>query len=242
MQQQNFLYHPTPKIKHHYDEFTLYDGNGSIEIIVANEGKKKALIYFGGNGESAALSVDDLAQHFSEFTIYVMNYRGFGGSTGVANEQILYSDALKLYDTIVAKYTEIIVMGRSLGSGISTYLAANREIGKLILITPFNSIVDVAQGKYPLYPMRLLLKETYDSVDRIHHIKAQTFILAAGEDKVVPMHYTQKLFDAFPKSQVSMMILENVGHTTISSHPRYFSLLLDFMIRQHQQRHIENQK
>ena len=92
-----------------------------------------------------------------------MDYRGYGFSTGVSTEATLYRDALKLYDSVKSKHTRISLGGRSLGTAVATYVAAYREVSKLALITPFDSIVNVAQGKYPVYPVHLLLHDTFDS-------------------------------------------------------------------------------
>ena len=98
--QRDFLYFPTPDISTPYKKMTLQNEGASINILVLNEGHENAILYFGGNAESMAESSDYIAQQFPAFTVYLMDYRGYGGSTGEATEKGLYSDALKLYDTI----------------------------------------------------------------------------------------------------------------------------------------------
>ena len=87
-----------------------------------------AIIYFGGNAESMAQSSDEIARQFPAFTVYLMDYRGYGRSTGEPSEEGLYSDALKLYDTMKSKYESISIGGRSLGSGIAVYVASQRKV------------------------------------------------------------------------------------------------------------------
>lgn len=208
---------------------TLQNEGASINVIILNEGYENAILYFGGNAESMAQSSDYIAQQFPTFTVYLMDYRGYGGSTGEPTEEGLYSDALKLYDTIKPKHSRISIGGRSLGSSIATYVAAHREVSKLALITPFDSIVNVANGRYPIYPVSFLLHDKYDSKSRVKHIKAKTFIVMAQNDKIITRERTQQLIDAFDPSQLEVMIIENRGHIDISSDAKYYKIMQDFI-------------
>ena len=227
--QKELLYHPTPNVKIEYPQIVLHQEDAEVVVYVLNEGHENAILYFGGNGESMAQSADYIAQQFPNFTSYLMDYRGFGSSTGVPSEKALYKDALALYDAVVKKHKRISIGGRSLGSGIATYVAAHRKVSKLALITPYDSIVAVAQEKYPLYPVSLLLKERYDSLSRVKDIKAKTFIVMAENDSVIPKAHTQKLIDAFPLEQLSLSVIKNRGHIDISSDKIYYKIMQDFI-------------
>jgi len=124
--QRNFIYHPTPKIMTPYKNWVMENENEKINIIVLNEGHKNAILYFGGNAESMAESADYIAKQFPKFTVYLMDYRGYGLSTGVSSEANIYKDALKLYDSIKVKHTRISIGGRSLGTSVATYVSAHR--------------------------------------------------------------------------------------------------------------------
>ncbi len=229
VKQKSFLYYPTPKLQTPYESFSFKNDAETINVIVLNKNNKDAILYFGGNAESMAGSSDYIAQQFPEHTIYLMDYRGYGDSTGEASQERLYSDALKLYDMIKPKHRRISIGGRSLGSAIATYVAANREVYKLALITPFDSILNVAQGMYPIYPVSWLLDDKYKSIDNVKDIKAKTFIVYAQNDKVIPYSYTKKLIDAFPPKQLEIVMIEDRGHNTISDNKRYYMLMQDFI-------------
>jgi len=229
LNQRSFLYFPTPDTTTTYKNMIIENEDEKIYVTVLNEGHENAILYFGGNGESMALSADYIAQQFPAFTCYLMDYRGYGKSTGVATEKGLYSDALKLYDSVKAKHKRISIGGRSLGSGIATYVAAHRKVSKLALITPYDSIVNVAQGRFPLYPVSLLLDEVYDSVDRVKDIKAKTLIILAEKDNVIPRESTQRLIDAFDPKQLKVIVIKNRGHIDISSDKRYYKSVQDFI-------------
>ncbi len=229
LNQRDFLYFPTPDTPTSYENMILQNEGALINVIVLNEGYENAILYFGGNAESMAQSSDYIAQQFPTFTVYLMDYRGYGGSTGEPTEEGLYSDALKLYDTIKAKHNRISIGGRSLGSAIATYVASKREVSKLALITPFDSIVNVANERYPIYPVSFLLQDKYDSKSRVKNIRAKTFIVMAQDDSVILRERTQELIDAFDPAQLEVTIIKNRGHIDISSDVKYYKIMQDFI-------------
>ena len=227
--QRAFIYFPTPKIETKHTTMTMQNESESINVIVLNEGHENAILYFGGNAESMADSADYIAQQFPKFTIYLMDYRGYGASTGEATELGIYSDALKLYDTIKPKHHRISVGGRSLGSGVAVHVASKREVSKLALITPYDSIVSVAEELYPYYPVSLMLEERYDSKSKVKDIHASTFIVMAEHDNVISKERTQKLIHAFKPEQLKVEVIKNRGHHDISSDALYYKIMQDFI-------------
>lgn len=227
--QRDFLYFPTPKYDHPYQSEVFHHDNESIEVIMLNKGQEKAIIYFGGNGEAVVHSASDHLNDFPNHTIYLVNYRGYGGSSGRPDEDVIYSDALHIYDKVASRHQGISVMGRSLGSGVATYIGANREIDKMALITPYDSIESIAKTHYPLFPISLLLIDRYDSIGRVKSIQAQTLIIVADNDTVIPLRHSQKLIDAFPPSQIKVVTIRGSGHNNLSNSEAYHSLLKAFM-------------
>jgi pimeloyl-ACP methyl ester carboxylesterase len=225
IKQRDFLYFPVPSIKHSFDEETFNIAKESIKVTVLNKGRKKAIIYFGGNAESVDYNAYDFSRIFQQHTVYLVKYRGYGGSTGRPEEKAIYSDALHIFDKIKSKYAAVSIIGRSLGSGVATLLASKRNIDKLILITPFDSIENVAQKLYLIYPMSLLLKDKYDSVGRISSITAKTLVIAAEKDQIIDAEHTKRLVNAFPALQITYEVLENTDHNTVSNSEKYYVLL-----------------
>ena len=233
VKQRSFLYYPTPKIITQYKHIFMKNDNEKINIIILHPEHTNAILYFGGNAESMGESAEYIAGQFPNFTVYLMDYRGYGFSTGEASEKALYSDALKLYDEIKGKHQRISIGGRSLGTAIATYVAAHREVSKLALITPFDSIVNIAQDRYPLYPVDFLLDDKYDSLSRVGKISAKTFIVMAEKDEIVPRKRTEKLIEAFQKTHsgetLKVDMILNRGHGDISSDARYYKIMQDFI-------------
>ena len=227
--QSKLLYHPTADIKTNYSGVVLHRDSADVYVHILNQGHKNAIIYFGGNGESMALSSDYIAKQFPEFTCYLMDYRGYGSSTGEPSEKDIFADALALYDLVAKKHSKISIGGRSLGTGVAVYVASKREVSKLALITPYSSIADVAQGRYPIYPISLLLKDSYNSVSYAPKVKAKVFIVLAENDKVIPRKYSEKLIKAFKKEQLKVDIIKNRGHNDISNDDRYYKIMQEFI-------------
>jgi len=227
--QRDLLYAPTDKTDHIFNEVIFHNDKESINVIVVNDKKEKAILYFGGNGDTVARSAFAFDRFFPEHTVYLVNYRGYGGSSGEPTEKGIYADALTVFDQIRSKHSDISVLGRSLGSGVATYLARKREFEKLVLITPYDSAQSMAQERFPLYPMSILLKDKYDSVSRVKNIDTKTLVILAEKDNVITMKHSQKLIDAFPASKVDVKIIEGVGHNTILRDDRYYHVLQKFI-------------
>jgi pimeloyl-ACP methyl ester carboxylesterase len=93
----------------------------------------------------------------SDYAVYLLNYRGFGGSGGSPSEEAIAEDALALFDQVYASHPQIAVVGRSLGSGVAVRLASQRPVQQLILVTPYNSLEEIAEQQYPWLPVKWLL-------------------------------------------------------------------------------------
>ncbi|MBL4823668.1 MAG: alpha/beta hydrolase [SAR324 cluster bacterium] len=226
--QRKLIYFPTANIPHNYDQLQLTHENVTLEIIVLNQGKKEAILYFGGNAEAVVYSAEDFLSAFPLQTVYLLNYRGYGGSSGQPSEAGIFADALFLFDKVLEKQAIISVIGRSLGSGVATYLASKRPVEKMALISPFDSITSVAQNIYMIFPVFLMLLDKYDSISRVKEIEAKTIILVAEHDEVIPRKHSQRLIDEFPPEQISVKIIADSGHNDISNKVEYYQHLKDF--------------
>lgn len=227
--QRDFIYFPTSKKDHNYQIENFMINDEKIEVVVLNKKKENAILYFGGNAESVVNNASIFLEIFKNHTVYLINYRGFAGSSGNPTEEGLYKDSLSIYDKIIKRHKNISVMGRSLGTGIATYLASNRDTSKLILITPYDSIEHIAQDKYIFFPISILLKDKYNSVERVNKIKSKTLIILAQYDNIINSKYSQILIDAFPKEQIIVKTIKEMGHITLSDSKEYNLLLQNFM-------------
>ena len=188
------------------------------------------ILYFGGNAEDV-LYTASVASNIDARAVVVVNYRGYGGSTGEPSQKALYDDGLAIYDYAIKRGVpaeHIVVMGRSLGSGVASMLAGARPVRAAILITPFDSLAAVAAGHYPFLPVRLLLRHPFPSSDWARRTRAPALFLAADSDNVVPATHAQKLFQVWagPKQ---IHVLAQTGHNDIETHADYYRLINEFL-------------
>ncbi len=182
--------------------------DGLLDGVYLDNSSKKLIIYFGGNADDATDFLE-IIKDMRGFDAVAFNYRGNGLSKGIPSEKALYEDALKIYDNF-AKDKEVYLIGRSLGSGVATYLASKREVKKLFLITPYDSIENVAKEKYPVFPISLLLRYKFNSKKYIEQVKAPIVIFMVKGDKTVSNKRTKNLI----KHIKSSYILKTFEHTT----------------------------
>lgn len=189
------------------------------------------VFYFGGNAEEVSLNTEDFL-HRLEANVVMVNYRGYGQSTGSPFEPALKSDALAVYDAVAEKYkiqpADAVAWGRSLGSSLACYLALERGLGGLILTCPFDSVEAVAAAYYPSWLVRLVLKDTHRTIDFSPDIKSPTLVLASREDEVIPPQNTLNLYDSLtcPKH---LVYIEGAGHNTISEFESYYRAVNQFL-------------
>lgn len=227
--QDNFIYFPPENIQHPYPLETFENQGQSIEVITLNPGKNNALLYFAGSGELVAQTAPSFSNRFPSHTIYLVNYRGYGNSSGNPSEQGFNADALHIFDVIQPRHQHITVLGRSIGSGVATYLASQRKIEKLVLVTPYDSILSVAQDQYPFYPISLLLRDTFDSIHRIKNFTTPTLVLIAEFDELIPYKNSKRMIDVFPVSQVVTHMIKDTDHNSILNQETYFHHLETFL-------------
>jgi uncharacterized protein len=212
-------------------ESTLHLDNLGERIIVTTQKQAgpKALIYFGGNSEDVSQNLPSFAREFPNHSIYLMHYRGYGGSSGVPSEIGLVADGVALFDTVSKIHSDISIIGRSLGSGIAVQISNARPVENLVLVTPYASIVGVAAAMFPYVPVKLILKDRFESDRYVKGIKAKSIILAAERDSVVPEWSTKALHAVFGKDKVSYTVITDSDHSSITAKPQYFETLKAFL-------------
>src|SRR5690606_21291127 len=158
-------------------------------------------------------------------SLYLVNYRGYGGSTGSPSEEALLEDAEAVFDHVRMRHRRVTVIGRSLGSGIAVHLAAVRDLHQVVLVTPFDSVESVAQRRLPIFPVSLLLRDKFDSLARAREVDEPTLVLSAERDLVVPADHTRRLIEAFDREQVRALTIGGTSHASIIFSPIYRAVL-----------------
>ncbi len=184
------------------------------------------IIYFSGNATDAKEFML-LGDELKNYNILVFNYRGYLKSTGKPSEKTIFEDALKIYDTF-AKNKEVILIGRSLGSGVATYLASKREVKKLILITPYDSISSIAKSKYFYFPIDLLLKHKFETIKYINEVSAKVAIIEVQNDETIPKIHLDNLLEQM-KIKPFHILLKDTTHGSVLKHLEFSKHINDFL-------------
>mgnify|MGYP001811866611 FL=1 len=193
-------------------------------------GNAPLVLYFGGNAQDIALLA--AAKKVAANQLF-LNYRGYGSSDGEPSAEAFKTDALHIYDRAVASIPHngnVIAQGRSLGSGVATYLAAHRPIAGLILVTPYDSIANVAREHYPWLPISLLLEHHFDSAALAPNILQPALILLAGRDSVIPPIHSETLAKAWG-GPIEIQTFPSATHNSIGSTARAKAVVAEFVSR-----------
>ncbi|WP_211232087.1 alpha/beta hydrolase [Pseudoduganella violaceinigra] len=191
-------------------------GGARVGATVDERPGPAAVIYFGGNAEAVGYSLPELQAVFPGQSLYLMHYRGYGATPGEPTEEGLSADALALYEYVRARHPQVTLVGRSLGSGVATRLASLRPADRLVLVTPYDSMGEVASHHFRWLPVRLLLRDRYDSAAYAPRINAPTTILAAERDEVIPRTSSEALYRSFRSGVATFHLVPGVGHNDIS--------------------------
>lgn len=197
---------------------------------LVNIGQPNAVLYFGGNAEHIEDRRAEFARLFPHASTYLVPYRGYGASEGTPTEADILEDALAIYDQVHARQpgAHIVVIGRSLGSAVASYVASKRPVAKLVLVTPFDSMANVAQSHYPWLPVRWLLQDRYDQAAYLAQYHGPLLIVRAGRDDVVPAASTNQLIASL-KTPPQVLHLPNADHSNVATDRTYARTLAGFV-------------
>jgi len=209
----------------------------------SNPDATDTLVFYGGNGDELSRAIDNVvainSAHHREtdsdasgstaqnYNYLLINYRGYGDSEGAPGESELKSDAVFILQTLADQnrinLDRTHIIGRSLGSGVATHVAAQLDLASLILVTPYDSIQAVAQGRYPIFPIGLLIRHPFASIDYTDAIDEPTLIIKAQQDTVVPHPRTDALISAW-QSPLRIVTLAGTDHNNIYSQDFYHEI------------------
>jgi fermentation-respiration switch protein FrsA (DUF1100 family) len=239
-----FLFHPRPHgevvwrdlaVRHGAEAVELEAGDGARlrgwlhRPAAAASARLPAVLYLGGNAEEVSWMVGE-APRLPGRVLLAINYRGYGASTGTPHERVLYADAVAAFDWLAAHpgvdASRIVVWGRSLGSGVATWVAAGRPVEAVVLSAPFDSVAALARHHMPwLAP---LLTQPFDSLARAGSITAPALVLVGERDTVVPPVHSERLAAAWG-GPVRVVRLPRVGHNDLQADPAYWRSVAAFV-------------
>ena len=161
--------------------------------------KFKTIVYFHGNAGKLENRIHKL-NHFKNMDVnfLIIAWRGFSGNEGKPSEKGLYDDgnsAILWLKNLGLKESDIILYGESLGTGVATELAQNKNFAGLVLETPFTSMIAAAKNFYPYIPVGLLLRDKYKNDKKIKNINIPILVMHGEADQIVPFWMGKKIYE-----------------------------------------------
>lgn len=226
LSQRTLIYYPQPRsVMAAESTMTLPVEGAEVVVTVRRLESPRAIIYFGGNAEDVSRNLPSFTSAFPDHALYLMHYRGYGGSTGEPTEKDNVADGLALLERVRKHHSDVAILGRSLGSGVAVQVASHVDASRLVLITPFDSMVELGAQLYPLLPVRLLAQDRYESGKFAPRISTPTTIIMAENDEVIPRTSTEKLLSRFNAGVARLRVIEGVGHNDLGWNENYHEAL-----------------
>jgi len=206
--QRNLLYHPTEN-NYFGDQLSVpiekvkIKTDDNIELLSwfhnKNLNNYKTILFLHGNAGSLENRIHKI-NHFKDINVnfLLLAWRGFSGNKGKPTEKGLYDDAKSAVAWLKSKGVKehnIVIYGESLGTGVATEITQNKNFAGIILESPFTSMIDAGKDKYPYLPVRLLLKDKYESDKKLKNINIPILIMHGKVDNIVPFHMGKKMYE-----------------------------------------------
>jgi uncharacterized protein len=189
------------------------------------------ILYFHGNTRSIK-GWGKYAKDFYRFgyDVVLVDYRGFGKSTGKRSEEAMLNDMQFVYKELSDRFSEnhMIVYGRSMGSGFASKLAADNNPRYLILDAPYYSFRKVVERFLPFLPIRLVLRYHLRTDKWMKAVKCHTYILHGTKDWLIPMKQSEQLQAINPK-RITLIRIKGGGHNNLPSFPEYHNFIRDIL-------------
>ena len=224
--QDRILFHPKPLSKDHrflfeqpFEEINIPFENGNLNIVKfkPNGVRKGIVLFYHGNMEN----IEHYRQYpafflRNNYEIWMIDYPGFGKSTGKRTETLIDREALMMYDMISKEINgdSIVIYGKSIGTGVASYVASQRDCNQLILETPYYSIPSLARHYFPVYPVNWMIKYSFPIHDYLKEIRKPITIFHGTRDEIVP--YKQSTVLKKENNKIELIAIQNGKHNNLA--------------------------
>ena len=204
--QRKLLYHPTEnnyldetQLNHKIEKTYIQSNDKLVSWYFKKNSKFKTILFFHGNAgklDNRVYKLNELSK--LDLNYLIVAYRGFSGNTGKPTESGLYEDAnfAKIWlNKNGVKDKDIIIYGESLGTAVAVDLGSRFKFSGIILESPFTSMLELAQKYYPIFPVKLILKDKYESRKKVNDIKSPVLVMHGKKDKIVPFYMGEQMFE-----------------------------------------------
>ncbi len=238
-----FLYYPSSSAPSdeslQVNHLKLWQSSGGDYrgVVGTNEVKepKGTIVVFHGNGGTAADRVFYIAAlSLMGYRVVLAEYPRYGGRKGDLGEKAFVADA---HETVRLAFEQFggpfFLLGESLGCGVAAAVVKGTsvQVDGIILITPWDTLTSVARSKFPFLPVRLLLTDTYDSIDNLKAFKGKIAVIGAGRDNVIPIKHANHLYTSLTSTKKRMWTIQEAGHNDwpIHTNANWWKEIMDFV-------------
>jgi uncharacterized protein len=211
---------------------TTKDGE-KINGLYYEGSRPEVILYFHGNAGDLS-GWQFVAEDFTAFgfSLLIIDYRGYGKSSGSISENGFYQDAKAAYDFLRTekKFSaqQILVYGRSIGSGVAVHLAAHNNCRGLILESPHSSLGKLANEKLPFFFPSLYMKYTFNNMEKINRVKSPVVFIHGVKDEIIPASHTERLFKKF-EGKKKMILVPGGSHNDLNAFSEHRLLLSEII-------------
>lgn len=230
--QKKLIFHPTvlaADYAYQYDvpfqEMNIRVNNKTtINAVLFKAAQPRGIVvYFHGNARNIS-NYAYVSKYFTRhgYEVLMMDYPGFGKSTGPLTEEELYADALQMYQVARTRFSpdSIIIYGRSLGTGVAAQLASVRDCKRLVLEAPYYNLTDMAMRMAPIYPYGFMLNFKFPTDEYLPKVTAPITIIHGTDDRTVPYTSGLKLKEFFKKGD-NFVTIPGAGHNNLKEYPLF---------------------
>ncbi|HEY0741620.1 MAG TPA: alpha/beta hydrolase [Chryseosolibacter sp.] len=195
------------------------DGETINGLFFPGEEKKRAILYLHGNAGDLSgwqFVAEDLLP--SGLSIFIIDYRGYGKSTGSVSERGLYADAEAAYQYLVEekniKPADILVYGRSIGSGVAVELACRKQTAGVVLESAYTSLSQLANEKVPFFFPSFYLRTKFNNMNKISRLKVPVFLVHGTDDTLIPANHSEHLYRSC-SGKKSILLIDKGQHNDL---------------------------
>ena len=191
----------------------------------------KIIVFYHGNAGSAcdrAFIAEIFERH--GYSYLIPEYTGYSNDSRIPSHDLLKRDVNNVINFLQERdYLEVVLAGESIGTGFTAYHASLVTPKKLLLITPFSSLLDVAKYRLWFYPVSLMLKNAFINTDLLKDFNGPVLIIHGDKDKIIPLKFGQKLFNSLQSQHKTMLVIESAGHNDLFESPETYEAISSFI-------------
>lgn len=229
--QRSMLYHPNDQNFEQCSSFKDYQKinyNGTRFYFKHASTEKVIVFYHGNAGSTCDRSYLRLIFERFNASLVFVEYAGYSNDNRNPSKKLILKDVQNINDFIQDNsFTEVTIYGESIGAGAASYHSYIGKVNNLILITPFSRLIDVAQSKFVIYPVSLILKERYDNVEWLKNYENKVVIFHGDQDLVIPSRFSKRLYEKIPSNNKEYVLIEGKGHNDLWSSSVFINKLIE---------------